>query len=80
MATILERRFDTLFRVKCDRFEREFVLTMPGIFNVENALAAIAAAYSLRIPGGIFTWACEKPGPAEGWRFSQIRTGKDCHS
>jgi len=42
--------FDTLFDVKCDRFEREFILTMPGLFNVENALAAIAAAYALRIP------------------------------
>lgn len=42
--------FDTLFNVRCDRFDREFVLTMPGLFNVENALAAIAVAYSLRIP------------------------------
>ncbi len=41
---------DTLFRVRCDRFDREFMLTMPGLFNVENALAAIAAAYTLRIP------------------------------
>jgi UDP-N-acetylmuramyl-tripeptide synthetase len=47
---IRKEGFDTLFRVKCDRFDREFVLTMPGIFNVENALAAVAAAYSLRIP------------------------------
>jgi UDP-N-acetylmuramoyl-L-alanyl-D-glutamate--2,6-diaminopimelate ligase len=36
--------------VKTDRFDREFVLTMPGLFNVENALAAIAVAYALRIP------------------------------
>lgn len=42
--------FNTVFSVRCDRFDREFVLTMPGLFNVENALAAIAAAYSLRIP------------------------------
>jgi len=42
--------FDTIFNVKCDRFDREFVLTMPGLFNVENALAAIAVAYTLRIP------------------------------
>lgn len=47
---IRKNGFDTLFNVKCDRFDREFVLTMPGMFNVENALAAIAAAYSLRIP------------------------------
>ncbi len=42
--------FDTIFNVRCDRFEREFVLTMPGLFNVENALAAIAVAYMLKIP------------------------------
>lgn len=42
--------FDTIFNVKCDRFDREFILTMPGLFNVENALAAIAVAYTLRIP------------------------------
>ena len=38
------------FKVKCDRFDKEFVLTMPGLFNVENALAAIAAAYVYQIP------------------------------
>ncbi len=38
------------FRVKCDRFDEEFALTMPGLFNVENALAAIAAAYVFDIP------------------------------
>ena len=38
------------FRVKCDRFDEVFALTMPGLFNVENALAAIAAAYVFNIP------------------------------
>lgn len=38
------------FSVKCDRFDEPFVLTMPGLFNVENALAAIAAAYVYDIP------------------------------
>lgn len=38
------------FSVKCDRFDKEFVLTMPGLFNVENALAAIATAYVYNIP------------------------------
>ena len=47
---IRKEGFDTLFDVRCDRFEREFMLTMPGLFNVENALAAIAVAYALRIP------------------------------
>lgn len=39
-----------LFDVKCDRFDETFILTMPGLFNVENALAAIAAAYVFEIP------------------------------
>ena len=38
------------FRVSCDRFDEDFALTMPGLFNVENALAAIAAAYVFNIP------------------------------
>ena len=38
------------FCVKCDRFDEAFALTMPGLFNVENALAAIAAAYVFNIP------------------------------
>jgi UDP-N-acetylmuramyl-tripeptide synthetase len=42
--------FDTVFHVKTDRFDKEFRLTMPGLFNVENALAAIAVSYSLNIP------------------------------
>ncbi|HEX2947834.1 MAG TPA: UDP-N-acetylmuramoyl-L-alanyl-D-glutamate--2,6-diaminopimelate ligase [Clostridia bacterium] len=49
-SDIRKEGLDTHFRAKCDRFDREFVLTMPGLFNVENALAAIAAAYVLRIP------------------------------
>ena len=47
---IRKEGFDTLFRVRCDRFDREFRLTMPGLFNVENALGAIATSYTLRIP------------------------------
>ena len=47
---IRKEGFDTLFCVRCSRFDREFRLTLPGLFNVENALAAIAAAYTLRIP------------------------------
>lgn len=41
---------DILFRVKTPRFNREFRLTMPGLFNVENALAAIAVCEGLGIP------------------------------
>lgn len=38
------------FRVKCSRFDEEFILTMPGLFNVQNALAAIAVAYVYSVP------------------------------
>ncbi|HJF95251.1 MAG TPA: UDP-N-acetylmuramoyl-L-alanyl-D-glutamate--2,6-diaminopimelate ligase, partial [Lachnoclostridium phocaeense] len=41
---------ETLFSVKCADFDEEFVLTMPGLFNVENALGVIAAATKLGIP------------------------------
>ena len=40
----------THFRVRCDRFDEEFTLTIPGLFNVENALAAITAANCYNIP------------------------------
>ena len=38
------------FKVRCDRFDREFELTMPGLFNVQNALAAIAISNAYDIP------------------------------
>ncbi len=38
------------FRVHTDRFDHDFALTMPGLFNVENALAAVATAYVYNIP------------------------------
>ncbi len=41
---------DILFRVRSRRFLRQFRLTMPGLFNVENALAAIAVCQALDIP------------------------------
>lgn len=41
---------DILFRVKTPRYSREFRLTMPGLFNVENALAALAVCEALGIP------------------------------
>ena len=39
----------TLFRVRTPRWERELRLPMPGLFNVENALAAVAAAEALGV-------------------------------
>ncbi|MGE5418340.1 MAG: Mur ligase family protein [Acidobacteriota bacterium] len=47
---IRKEGFDTVFDVRTDKFDHEFRLTMPGLFNVENALAAIAVTYSLDIP------------------------------
>ncbi|MCI8593908.1 MAG: acetylglutamate kinase [Oscillospiraceae bacterium] len=41
---------DILFKVKTPRFSRTFRLTMPGLFNVQNALAAIAVCEALGIP------------------------------
>ena len=38
------------FDVTCKDFKRSFTLAMHGMFNVENALAAIAAAYAMGIP------------------------------
>lgn len=38
------------FRVKTAEFDDEMMLTMPGLFNVENALAAISIAITLGIP------------------------------
>ncbi len=40
----------TKFTVRCAEFEEEFILTMPGLFNVENALGVTAAAVKLGIP------------------------------
>lgn len=47
---IRKEKNEIIFKVKCDRFHQEFKLTMPGLFNVENALAAITIAYVLHIP------------------------------
>ncbi|MEG2420412.1 MAG: acetylglutamate kinase [Oscillospiraceae bacterium] len=41
---------DISFHVKTARFSRDFRLTMPGLFNVQNALAAIAVCEGLGIP------------------------------
>ncbi|MDO5127650.1 MAG: UDP-N-acetylmuramoyl-L-alanyl-D-glutamate--2,6-diaminopimelate ligase [Eubacteriales bacterium] len=41
---------ETVFMVRTKDFDEEFRLTMPGLFNVENALAVIAASLLLDIP------------------------------
>lgn len=38
------------FRVRCDSFDEEFRISLRGLFNADNALAAIAAAYVMNIP------------------------------
>ena len=47
----IEKRGDAIyFKVRTPEFEDELYITMPGIFNVSNALAAIAMSYVLGIP------------------------------
>ncbi|MFZ2539646.1 MAG: UDP-N-acetylmuramyl-tripeptide synthetase, partial [Oscillospiraceae bacterium] len=41
---------ETHFMVRTTDFDENFILTMPGFFNVENALAAIAVAMEYNIP------------------------------
>lgn len=47
---IRKRGNDIMFRVTSRHISREFQLTMPGLFNTENALAAIAVCEGLGIP------------------------------
>ena len=47
---IRKEGINTVFNVKTPNFDEEILLTMPGLFNVENALAAIATAVELNIP------------------------------
>ena len=49
-AQVCKRGGDILFWVRGKDLDREFRLTMPGLFNVENALAAIAVCEGLQIP------------------------------
>ncbi len=49
-SQVRKRGEDILFRVRTRRYQREFRLTMPGLFNVENALAAIAVCEGLDVP------------------------------
>lgn len=49
-SQVRKRGNDILFQVRTRRYERQFRLTMPGLFNVENALAAIAVCEALGVP------------------------------
>ncbi|MBR6681674.1 MAG: UDP-N-acetylmuramoyl-L-alanyl-D-glutamate--2,6-diaminopimelate ligase [Clostridia bacterium] len=47
----IEKRDDAFFfTVRTPEYEKEMCITMPGIFNVSNALAVIAVSYILGIP------------------------------
>lgn len=41
---------DTVFKVRTPEYTEEITLTIPGLFNVQNALAAISVCYCLGIP------------------------------
>lgn len=47
---IKPQRRGILFRAKGDGFDEPFKISMTGLFNVENALAAIAVSHALNIP------------------------------
>ncbi|MEG2956448.1 MAG: UDP-N-acetylmuramoyl-L-alanyl-D-glutamate--2,6-diaminopimelate ligase [Clostridia bacterium] len=47
---IRKQGLDTVFSVKSSTLDMDFVLTMPGLFNVENALAAICITEDMQIP------------------------------
>ena len=51
--------FNTIFMAHTPSYDEEFILTMPGLFNVENALAAIASAYLMDIPVDIIKHGIE---------------------
>lgn len=66
------------FEVECDRFKETFSLAMRGVFNIENAAAAIAAAYVYGVPVHCMKEALENvrvPGRMETY-FS--RDGRIC--
>ena len=47
---IRKEGMNTVFNVRTKNFDEEILLTMPGLFNVENALAAIAVATEMGVP------------------------------
>ena len=47
---IRKEGMNTVFNVRTKYFDEEILLTMPGLFNVENALAAIAVTSDMGVP------------------------------
>ena len=73
---VAERRL--FFNVTCDRFTERFSLAMHGRFNIENAVAAIAAAYVYGVPVQCMKQALAEttvPGRMESFTS---RDGKIC--
>lgn len=53
----------TVFHVRTPQYEREFRLTMPGLFNVENALGVIAVCHALHVPpAAVYDGLVRAPG------------------
>ena len=66
----------TVFQVRTPSYEREFRLTMPGLFNVENALGVIAVCEALHIPDwAVYDGLVRGPGCPGGWRCSPNADG-----
>ena len=56
------------FHVRTPRYERELAIFTPGLFNVENALAAVASAEVYGIPADVVAAGLERafvPGRME---------------
>ena len=64
------------FNVKTDEETYRAYMPLPGSFNAENALAAIAAATALKIPSGFTKMALKVQKGIPG-RIEKIETGKD---
>ena len=47
---IEKKGLHTSFKVRTPYFNNKILLTMPGLFNIENALAAIAVSVAMKIP------------------------------
>lgn len=63
------------FDVACDRFQAKIRLAMHGVFNVENALAAVCVAYIYNIPVKYIVKGLEK-AVVEG-RMEKYRSRKN---
>ena len=67
-----------LFTLRTPRYTRQMRLTMPGLFNVENALGAAALCEALDIPewavyDGLVRARCRR-----AWRCTPTPTGRCC--